>query len=733
MNYTTLRKRTIALSTFLMFLLGTSAFAQTGNTEDFDGDGVANNVDQDDDNDGILDINEFNCNVDPLDLAWDTVTWLGGNPTDDFSSTATTTASDGTEITASNSETDFPELENPQFAVFDNFNSVDGLLLQAPTAQFLDSVNILRYRVTFDRPVVGLSFRVVDIDLRTLVDGDPYIGQVKVTISNQGEEITPSAATDYTVGSSVTDLGGGFFRGNSWVPGTADIGDVVYTLNYPVDDIFIEFVNVDPTTIAATPGNQAILISNMTWDCSYRDFDSDGIPDHFDTDSDGDTCADALEGDGGFTLTDLDGDDSLGDVVDLLTGIPSIVGAGQADVSSANASITSGECDDDGDGVINSTDSAPSDPCNPVQTAGYIGYDSTNAVWAAADCDSDTILNGDEIVNSTDPYNADTDGDGVADDLEADSIEALDPCSPVQDEGYGGYDATNSIWAAADCDGDGVTNGDEATNGTDPYQASSDTDGDGIDDDTETNNGTDSSNPCDPIQAAGYTGYDAGNAIWATADCDSDGLSNGEEVMLGTGVYVADTDGDTINDGQEVADGTNPFDDCDSLGGTPLPASFCDRDEDGLSDDEEAALGTDPDNPDTDGDTINDGQEVSDGTDPLEPCDSEGGTPPQGIICGVEIGNTILTPDGDGINDSFRIENIELFTDTSVEIINRWGAPVFKTENYDNNSNAFEGIANTGTSLNKGNVLPAGVYFYVIKYMDEGRSRNASGYLYINQ
>ena len=203
--------------------------------------------------------------------------------------------------------------------------------------------------------------------------------------------------------------------------------------------------------------------------------------------------------------------------------------------------------------------------------------------------------------------------------------------------------------------------------------------------------------------------------------------------MLGTGVYVADTDGDTINDGQEVADGTNPFDDCDSLGGTPLPASFCDRDEDGLSDDEEAALGTDPDNPDTDGDTINDGQEVSDGTDPLEPCDSEGGTPPQGIICGVEIGNTILTPDGDGINDSFRIENIELFTDTSVEIINRWGAPVFKTENYDNNSNAFEGIANTGTSLNKGNVLPAGVYFYVIKYMDEGRSRNASGYLYINQ
>jgi len=1005
MSYTISRKTVIALTTLFLLLLSKSIFAQTGNAEDFDSDGVANSIDEDDDNDGILDVDEFNCNVNPLDLPWSTLTWLGGNPTDDFSSTATTTASDGTEITASNSETDFPDLTNPQFAVFDNFNSVDGLLLQAPTAQFLDSINVLRYRVSFDRPVVGLSFRIVDIDLRTLADGDPYIGQVKVTISNQGEEITPSAATDYTVGSAVTDLGGGFFRGNSWVPGTADIGDVVYTLNYPVDDVFIEFANVDPTTTAATPGNQAILISDMTWNCSYQDTDNDTIPDHFDTDSDGDTCPDALEGDGGFTLADIDGDNSLGDTVDLATGIPTIAGTGQADVSSANGAVTSGECDDDGDGVINSTDGAPSDPCDPVQAVGYVGYDAANALWAAADCDSDTVLNGDEVTNGTDPYNADTDGDGVTDNLESDVTEALDPCLPLQSAGYidynatnaiwtaadcdgdgvtngeedtnntdpyqvsgdtdgdgidddtetnsgtdladpcdpsqitgyTGYNAGNSLWAAADCDGDGITNGDEATNGTDPYLAAGDTDGDGIDDDNETNNGTDPTDPCDPVQAAGYTGYDAGNAlwiatdcdgdgitngdedtngtdpylaagdtdgdgidddtetnngtdlmdpcdpvqvagytgynagnalwsaadcdgdgvtngaedtngtdpyqvsgdtdgdginddtetnngtdltdpcdpvqvagytgynagnalwavadcdgdgvsneeedtngtdpyqvsndidgdgvdddnevnngtdtadpcdpvqvtgytgfnddnaIWAAADCDDDGLTNGEEFMLGTEIYVADTDGDTVNDGQEVADGTNPFDDCDSIGGTPLPDTFCDRDDDGLSDDDEAALGTDPDNADSDGDTISDGQEISDETDPLDACDSDEGTPPQGTICGVEIGNTILTPDGDGINDSFRIENIELFADNSVEIINRWGAPVFKTDNYDNNSNAFEGIANTGASFDRGNVLPAGVYFYVIEYMDEGESRNASGYLYINQ
>ncbi|MEX0360795.1 MAG: gliding motility-associated C-terminal domain-containing protein, partial [Allomuricauda sp.] len=298
---------------------------------------------------------------------------------------------------------------------------------------------------------------------------------------------------------------------------------------------------------------------------------------------------------------------------------------------------------------------------------------------------------------------------------------------------YTGYDAANATWAAADCDGDGVTNGDEVTNGTDPYEASNDTDGDGILDDTEVNDGTDPNDPCDPTQAQGYTGYDSANAIWAAADCDGDGLTNSEELTLGTEVYNADTDGDTINDGQEVTDGTNPFDDCDSIGGTPLPDTFCDRDNDGLSDDDEVTLGTDPDNPDTDGDTIEDGQEVSDETDPLDPCDSEGGTPPQGTICGVEIGNSILTPDGDGINDVFRIENIELYANNSVEIVNRWGATVFRTDNYDNSSNAFAGIANTGASLNKGNVLPAGVYFYIINYVDEGRSRNASGYLYINQ
>jgi len=108
-------------------------------------------------------------------------------------------------------------------------------------------------------------------------------------------------------------------------------------------------------------------------------------------------------------------------------------------------------------------------------------------------------------------------------------------------------------------------------------------------------------------------------ATACTADPDNDGLSNEEEEALGTDPQNPDTDGDSINDGQEVIDGTDPLDDCDSIGGTPLDSSDCDLD--GLTTAEEAAIGTNPENPDTDEDGIDDGQEVANGTDPLDACD----------------------------------------------------------------------------------------------------------------
>ncbi|MEP4882961.1 Ig-like domain-containing protein, partial [Maribacter dokdonensis] len=116
----------------------------------------------------------------------------------------------------------------------------------------------------------------------------------------------------------------------------------------------------------------------------------------------------------------------------------------------------------------------------------------------------------------------------------------------------------------------------------------------------------------------------------ADNDPDNDGLTNDEENNLGTDPNNPDSDGDGINDGQEVLNSTNPLDDCDSIAGTPLGTSDCDLDN--LTTDEEASLGTDPNNADTDNDELTDGEEVDLGTNPIDP-DTDG----DGINDGEEV------------------------------------------------------------------------------------------------
>ncbi|MDO8628139.1 MAG: thrombospondin type 3 repeat-containing protein, partial [Nanoarchaeota archaeon] len=87
-------------------------------------------------------------------------------------------------------------------------------------------------------------------------------------------------------------------------------------------------------------------------------------------------------------------------------------------------------------------------------------------------------------------------------------------------------------------------------------------------------------------------------------DADSDGLSDQEEVKLFTDPLVADSDEDGLLDGVEFHMGSNPL--------------IADSDEDGLSDGDELARGTDILLSDSDEDWFNDGLEVREGTDPLD-------------------------------------------------------------------------------------------------------------------
>lgn len=72
-----------------------------------------------------------------------------------------------------------------------------------------------------------------------------------------------------------------------------------------------------------------------------------------------------------------------------------------------------------------------------------------------------------------------------------------------------------------------------------------------------------------------------------------------------------------------------------------------------------------------------------------------------------------FTPNKDGGNDYWHIENIELFQPNSISVFNRWGDLVWTGENYDNNT-----VKWVGREYRKDIPLPDGTYFYVAKVQD---------------
>jgi len=96
-------------------------------------------------------------------------------------------------------------------------------------------------------------------------------------------------------------------------------------------------------------------------------------------------------------------------------------------------------------------------------------------------------------------------------------------------------------------------------------------------------------------------------------DADSDGLADQYETELGTDPNDADSDDDGLPDGWEV------FNDLDPHSSTGDDGAEGDPDEDDLTNDDEFDNDTDPNDPDSDDDGWSDGDEVDWGTDPNDP------------------------------------------------------------------------------------------------------------------
>lgn len=250
----------------------------------------------------------------------------------------------------------------------------------------------------------------------------------------------------------------------------------------------------------------------------------------------------------------------------------------------------------------------------------------------------------------------DSDNDGLND--------ALDPNDGnIDTDGDGIYDGCD-----VDVDGDGIPD-----NGTD-------FDGDGI------NDASDADYDGDGIIDNGpdINGDGVNDVAWDPTDSDGDYLPD----HVDPNDNNPDTDGDGIPDGADV-----------DINGDGIPDNGTDTDNDGIHDVADA-----DDNPTdeiTDVGNLDDDQDgIDNDWDPIH--DGSGG----------EQINFIVSPNGDGKNDTFFIKGVQFFEFHELIIFNRWGSPVYKSTQYEND---WDGQVNQGVGIG-GDKLPEGTYYYTLDF-----------------
>ena len=365
-------------------------------------------------------------------------------------------------------------------------------------------------------------------------------------------------------------------------------------------------------------------------------------------DTDGDSLSDGEEQTLGLDPADGDTDDD---------GIPDGAEANAGFDLDGDGLICALDVDSDNDGLADGTEAGLTAPAMEEATATDQGRfiadeDPATTTWPSVwDSDRSGLSDGNE----------DTDKDGMVDTGESDPLDPLD-----------------DALICTDTDSDGLCNAEEEFAGTDPKDADSDDDGlmDGLEhnwnfdtDDDDVPNALDPDSDGDLLfdgTEMGIAGAVPGGAAQGT-DVTAGFFVVDEDPESTTFMLVVDTDRGGFTDGAEdlnlngrvdldlhETDPNNPKDD------KPLSA---DLDGDGIPNDVELKLGTDPYEPDSDFDTIPDNVEVGDdydnppdtdgdgAIDALD-TDSDGDTLPDSVEAGdADVDTAPIDTDGDGLPD----------------------------------------------------------------------------------